>query len=146
MTSNLGSKWLQYIYSLISQEVSPNIFLEKSFKKSAEETSPRPWYKKSLLSISLDQQSEILYSFLFYVQFKDYQNILKLRCWPLAFTSYKALLLKKKQIRLKLVSVAYCLHEFWWKIFLEFHCLYYLIYWQYVYCNYLFPNSRRHRF
>ena len=79
MTSNLGSKWLQYIYCLISQEVSPNIFLEKSFKKSAEETSPRPWYKKSLLSISLDQQSEILYSFLFYVQFKDYQNILKLR-------------------------------------------------------------------
>ena len=95
MTSNLGSKWLQYIYCLISQEVSPNIFLEKSFKKSAEETSPRPLYKKSLLSISLDQQSEILYSFLFYVQFKDYQNILKLRCWPLAFTSYKALLLKK---------------------------------------------------
>ena len=96
MTSNLGSKWLQYIYCLISQEVSPNIFLEKSFKKSAGETSPRPLYKKSLLSISLDQQSEILYSFLFYVQFKDSQNILKLRCWPLAFTSYKALLKKKK--------------------------------------------------
>ena len=37
-----------------------NIFLEKSYTKSNGENSPRPFYKKSKLSISLDQQSEIL--------------------------------------------------------------------------------------
>ena len=35
----------------------------------------------------LDQQFEIPYSlFWLYAQVKDYQNILKLTCWPLAFT------------------------------------------------------------
>ena len=37
-----------------------NIFLEKSCIKCDEEASPRPFYKKSKLSISLDQHSEIL--------------------------------------------------------------------------------------
>ena len=62
-------------------------FQDKSYKKYGGEASPRPFYKKSELSISLDQQSEIIYSsFWWYVQADDYQNILKLRCWPLAFT------------------------------------------------------------
>ena len=44
-----------------------------------------------ILSISLDQQAEILYSlFLLYVSVEDDQNILKLSCWPLAFDSFKA--------------------------------------------------------
>ena len=34
-----------------------NDFLEKSYAKCSEEASPRPFYKKSELSISLDQQS-----------------------------------------------------------------------------------------
>ena len=37
-----------------------NIFLEKSNKKCGGKASPRPFHKKSKLSISLDQQSEIL--------------------------------------------------------------------------------------
>ena len=37
-----------------------NIFLEKSYAKCGKEASPRPFYKKSKLSISLDQQSEML--------------------------------------------------------------------------------------
>ena len=37
-----------------------NIFLEKSFTKWGGEASPRAFYKKSKLSISLDQLSEIL--------------------------------------------------------------------------------------
>ena len=37
-----------------------NIFLEKSYTKSGGEASPRPFYKKLKLSISLDQESEIL--------------------------------------------------------------------------------------
>ena len=46
-----------------------NIFLEKSYTKCGEETSCRPFSKKSILSISVDQQSEILYSLVsLYVQ------------------------------------------------------------------------------
>ena len=43
------------------------------------------------LSISLNQQSEVSCSlFLLHVQVKDYQNILKVRHYPLPFTSYKS--------------------------------------------------------
>ena len=66
-----------------------NIFLEKAYTKCGGETSSRPISKKLKLSmnLSLDQQSEHLYSFLlFYVKIEDYQNILK----PIAFTSYEA--------------------------------------------------------
>ena len=38
-----------------------NSFLEKSYTKCGEETIPRPFSKKSKLSISLDQYSKILY-------------------------------------------------------------------------------------
>ena len=56
-------------------------FLEKLFTKCGRETSPRPFSKNSKLSISLDQQSEILYNLLLlYVQVEDYQDMLKLRC------------------------------------------------------------------
>ena len=37
-----------------------NIFLEKSYTKCGGEASPRPFYKKSKSSISLDHQSEML--------------------------------------------------------------------------------------
>ena len=39
-----------------------NIFLEKSYKKDDGEASPKPFYKRSKLSISLDQQLEMLHS------------------------------------------------------------------------------------
>ena len=38
------------------------IFLEKSHPKCGEETSPKPFSKKSKLSISLDQYSKFLHS------------------------------------------------------------------------------------
>ena len=58
-----------------------NSFLEKSYTKWGGGASPRPFYKKSKLSISLDQQSEMLESLLsLYVLVEVYQNILKLRC------------------------------------------------------------------
>ena len=48
------------------------------------------------MNISLDQQFEMLYTLLLlYVQFEIFQNILKLKCWPLAFTLSKAFLKKK---------------------------------------------------
>ena len=57
-----------------------NIFLEKSYKCRGE-TSRRPFFEKSKLSITLEQQSEMLYSlFLLHVHVEDFQNLLKLRC------------------------------------------------------------------
>ena len=47
-----------------------NISVEKSYTKCAGETIPRPLSKKSKLSISLDQQCEVLNSlFLLYANF-----------------------------------------------------------------------------
>ena len=37
-----------------------NIFLQKLYTKCGGKASPRPFYKKSQLSISLNQQSEML--------------------------------------------------------------------------------------
>ena len=39
-----------------------NIFLEKLHTKCGGETSPKPFSKKSILRISLNQQTEILHS------------------------------------------------------------------------------------
>ena len=48
-----------------------NIFLEKSYTKCGGETIPRPFSKKSKLSISVDQQFKVLYSlFLLYDKFR----------------------------------------------------------------------------
>ena len=45
------------------------VFLGKSYTKYDAKAIPRPFYKKSKLSMPLDQQSEILQSlFLLYVQ------------------------------------------------------------------------------
>ena len=38
-----------------------NIFLEKTCTKCGPETSPRPFFKKAKLNISLDQQPEICF-------------------------------------------------------------------------------------
>ena len=83
--SNQTKKFGQLIeYNMI------NIFLLKSYAKYGGETSPRPFYIKSKLSISLDEKSEILQNLLLlFVQAEVYQNIFKLRCCLLAFTSYR---------------------------------------------------------
>ena len=48
-----------------------SIFLEKSYIKCGGETIPKSFSKKSKLSISLDQQSKILYSLsLLYVKLR----------------------------------------------------------------------------
>ena len=44
-----------------------NIFLKKPCTKCDGEISPRPFYKKSKLSISLDQQFKVLYSLFLYL-------------------------------------------------------------------------------
>ena len=62
-------------------------FLEKPYTKPYNvvekidvDSDPRPFFKISKFSISLNQQSETLYSFLLmHVQAEEYQNILKLK-------------------------------------------------------------------
>ena len=53
-----------------------NIVLEKSYTKYGGETIPRPSFKKSKLSIFLDQYSKVLYSlFLLYAKLKAIKYI-----------------------------------------------------------------------
>ena len=50
-----------------------------------------------------------------YVQVEVYQNILRLRCWPLAFILYKAFV--KTNRGLELVILSHFLHDFRKKYF-----------------------------
>ena len=51
------------------------ILLEKSYTKCDGETSPRPFYEKLKLSISLDQLSKVLYNlFLLYAKLRDIET------------------------------------------------------------------------
>ena len=99
-------------------------FLEKTWRKWGGEANPRHVCKKPKLSISLDQQSEILNSlFLLSVQVKVYQNILKLGCWLLDFILYKMKNKNKKQKTkrsLLPVSQPHFQYDFWSKIFITF--------------------------
>ena len=91
------------------------VFLEKSYTKRGAETIPRPFFKKSKLSISLDQYSKVLYIFVFIVcQVEHYRNWLKLSCRPLAFTWNKTFL-KKANGGLELVSLSHFQHNLWRK-------------------------------
>ena len=73
-----------------------NIFREKSYAKCVRETISRSFSSLiSKLSMSLDQQSKVLYKFVFIVcKVADYRKIFKLRCRAFAFPSYKTF--KKK--------------------------------------------------
>ena len=60
------------------QSIEHNIrdmFFEKLYKKCGGDTLPRPFSKKTQLSISLDQKSKVLYSLSFTAcQVEDSQN------------------------------------------------------------------------
>ena len=91
-----------------------SIFLEKSYTKCGEEASPRPFFlkKKSKLSISPNQQSEILYSLqYFYAQVEVYQIYLKKSAYHLLLT-YTKPLLKSRKRGLDLVSLHHFLYDF----------------------------------
>ena len=62
------------------------IVVEKSYRKCAGETIPRPVSKKSKLSISLDQYGKVLKFVSVVCQFKGYRNIVKSSSRLLAFT------------------------------------------------------------
>ena len=74
-----------------------NIFVEKSYTKCGGETIPRPFSKKTKLSISLDHQSKVLYGlFLLHANIRAIE-IVKPRCRPFASTLYKPFLKNKKR-------------------------------------------------
>ena len=62
-TNILGSKGNQTMkFGHLIEYNMRNVFLEKSYTKYGGETSPRLFSGKSKLTISLDQQSKVLYS------------------------------------------------------------------------------------
>ena len=81
-------------HSNFTINTTDDISLEKPFLKFGGETIPRSFFKKSKLSIYLDQLSKVLYS-LFLLHAKLRAIKLKLSCRALAFTSYKAFLKKE---------------------------------------------------
>ena len=133
-----------------------NIFLEKSYTKYGREKSPTLFSKESLLTLSLNQLSEISYSLLLlYIQVEDYQNILKLRYWSLAFTTCKAFLRKKRRPRTSLLELISTSFSIWFLKKNIFHAIFcYLKKFhrlivntcQYMYCNYLFLSRGCHKF
>ena len=83
-----------------------NTFLEKKYTKYGVEASSRHFYKKSKFSLSLDEQPEMLYIlFQLCVQVKVHQNIVKLRCWPLALTLYNGFRKTKKSSRTSVINI-----------------------------------------
>ena len=98
-------------FDLLIEYKKIDILPHKSCGKQGGKTIPRPFLKKSNRSIALDQQFKVLYSLFFIVcQGEGYQNIKKLSCKSLAFTSNKASL--KTKSGLELVSKPHFLHDF----------------------------------
>ena len=58
--------------------------------------------------------------FLLYEQVEFYQNILKLSCWPLAFTLYKVFF---EKTCLQLISLPHFMRDFWRKILLALYLI-----------------------
>ena len=54
-------------FSQLREYNMKSIFLEKPYTKCGGETSPRPFSEKLKLSISLDQQSEFLFSSFYWI-------------------------------------------------------------------------------
>ena len=72
-----------------------NISLVKSYTKWGGEARPWPFFKIEHIPRSTVWNDINL--FLLHVQVEVYQNVLKLRCWPLGFILYKAFSKNKKR-------------------------------------------------
>ena len=75
-----------------------NNLLEIFHPKCGGETSPRPFPKRSKLNNLLINSIKFHSLLLLYVKVEGYQNVLELRCRPLASTSYQAFLKKQKEV------------------------------------------------
>ena len=75
-----------------------NIFLKNNSQNVVEKLFPDPFLKSQNWAYFWINNFKVLYSFFFNVcQVEGYQNILKLSCTSLAFTSYEAFLQNKKR-------------------------------------------------
>ena len=62
-------------FGQLIEYIMRNIFLEKSYTNCGGETIPRPFSKKSKLSISLDQYFKVLYIlFLLFAKLRTIEN------------------------------------------------------------------------
>ena len=94
-----------------------SLFLEKSYTKCIEETILRPFSKKSKLSISLDQYSELLFIlFLLFGKSKTFESYWNYAADHLLLPHIK--LFQKAKRGLDLVFFSHFLIDFWRKIFL----------------------------
>ena len=73
-----------------------NIFVENSYKKVVERLVPDLFSKIHNLTYMWINCKEFYSLFSLNVHVQYYKNILKLNCWPLAFTSNKAILKNKR--------------------------------------------------
>ena len=134
-------------------------FLKKLYIKCGEGTSPKSFSEKSKLSTSFDLRiCKFVWKFVlfdFIVCSSQGCNISKLKCRPIAFTSYKACLKNKKRSgnSLPVSFFAWILN----KTFLTFNsvnwpnffCLITFTsweFWKYVHCYCLFLRLWRHKF
>ena len=93
-----------------------NIFPKKPYPKYDREAIPRPFSKKSKLSISLDQYSKDLYIlFLLFTKLRTIESDWNEATDHLLLPQIK--LFKKTKRGLELVSLPHFLHDFWRKIF-----------------------------
>ena len=134
-----------------------NIFLKKSYTEFGAETSSWLFYKISKLSISLDQQSEILCSsFLLYVELERYQNILKLSTDHLLLPNRAFWKIKKRSVTVfpTLISAWFfkkIFHIIVYQLTLHSSNIVWLVAFpwqigQHVYYNYLSPCLWQHKF
>ena len=87
-----------------------NIFLEKSYTKCDGETISRPFSKKSKLSISLDQDSKVLYIlFLLFAKLRTIESDWNKAADHLLLPHIK--LFQKTKRGLELFSLPHCLHD-----------------------------------
>ena len=87
-----------------------------------EKLVPEPFLKNQNCPYLWINSLKIFSLFLFYARAGDYQNVLKLRRWSLAFISYKRFLKKTKR-GLKLVFLPHFLYNFGRNVFLTLHSI-----------------------
>ena len=142
------------IFGQLTERNMRTIFFGKLHTKCDGDTIPRPFSKKSKLSISLDQYSKVWYNFfLWYAKLSTIRTF-RLSCRPLAFTSHRAFLNNKKSGTSIPVSFSawFLMRNISRVIFYylaKFHCLVALISWdigQYVYFNCLLTRLWRYKF
>ena len=94
-----------------------NISLEKSYTKCDVESIPRPFSKKSKLSISLDQLPKVLYSLFYCMPSLELSKYIETKLQTTCFYLIQRFF-QKTERGLDLVSLLHFLHDFRRKIFL----------------------------